>query len=73
MISLKVSIGEEPTSWHPVGDTEFVLRTGAVPEVGAFISFVYAGGDVDASIDEIEADGTLLVSEREAGVVTENS
>lgn len=40
-----------------------MLRTGAVPEVGIFIAFVYAGRDVDASIDQIEADGTLLVSE----------
>jgi hypothetical protein len=63
MIHLKVAIGEQLTSWQPIGDTEFVLRTGAVPEPGIRITFVYAGRDVDASIDQIEEDGTLLVTE----------
>jgi hypothetical protein len=73
MIHLKATIGEEPTSWYPIGDTEFVLRTGAVPEVGILIVFVYAGRDVDASIDQIEQDGSLLVSEIGAGRATANS
>ena len=68
MIHLKVTMGEESTSWHPIGETEFVLRTGTVPEVGTVIAFVYAGHDVDASIDQIEQDGTLLVTESGAGI-----
>jgi hypothetical protein len=63
MVHIKVTVGEQLPSWQPIGDTEFVLRTGAVPEVGTFITFVYAGHDVDASIDQIEEDGTLLVTE----------
>jgi len=70
MIHLKVTMGEESTSWHPIGEIEFVLRTGAVPELGTFITFVYAGRDVDASIDQIEQDGTLLVTESAAGLAT---
>jgi hypothetical protein len=61
----KVTLGEQPT-WHPIGEHDFTLRTGAIPEPGAFITFVYADHDVDARIDRVEPDGTLYVTESEA-------